>query len=94
IPIERALEVVARLRRNADSAARTFAGLFIESVWRPFDEAGRPEERWPEVQDALERLRPLAAESLLAVLQLAMNDVVEKEFGRTLEGTGKRRRKR
>lgn len=94
IPIERALEVVARLRRNADSAARTFAGLFIESVWRPFDEAGRPEERWPEVQDALERLRPLAAESLLAVLQLAMNDVVEKEFGRTLEGTGRRRRKR
>ena len=60
----------------------------------PFDEAGRPEERWPEVQDALERLRPLAAESLLAVLQLAMNDVVEKEFGRTLESTGKRRRKR
>jgi len=94
IPIERALEVVARLRRNADSAAETFAKLFIESVWRPFDEAGRPEERWPDVQDALERLRPLAAESLLAVLQLAMNDVVEKEFGRTLEGTAKRRRKR
>ena len=42
IPIERALEVVARLRRNADSAARTFAKLFIDSVWRPFDEAGRP----------------------------------------------------
>jgi len=94
IPIERALEVVARLRRNADSAARTFAELFIDSVWRPFDEAGRPEERWPDVQEALERLRPLAAESLLAVLQLAMNDVVEKEFGRTLEETGKRRRKR
>ncbi len=94
IPIERALEVVARLRRNADSAASTFAKLFIESVWKPFDEAGRPEERWPEVQDALERLRPLASESLLAVLQLAMNDVVEKEFGRTLEGSGRRRRKR
>ena len=35
-----------------------------EAVWKPFEAEGRPEERWPEVSEALERLRPLAAESL------------------------------
>jgi len=62
----RTLEVAADLRRHADGVARSFVQLFLDEVWKPFDEAGRPPERWPEVFEALERLRPLAAESLLA----------------------------
>ena len=46
---------------------------------------GRPEERWPEVSEALERLRPLAAESLHAMFGLAMDDATERTFGRQLE---------
>ena len=67
-------------RRRANSAATptgsraTFTDLFLERVWKPFDEAGRPAERWPEVVEALERMRPLAAESLLAIFQLAMTE--------------------
>jgi hypothetical protein len=57
----------------------------MEAVWKPFEAAGRPEERWPEVSDALERLRPLAAESLLAMFGLAMDDATERTFGRQLE---------
>jgi hypothetical protein len=54
-------------------------------VWKPFEAAGRPPEQWPEVAEALERMRPLAAESLLAVFQLAMSDAVDRAFGRELE---------
>ena len=54
-------------------------------MWKPFEAAGRPEERWPEVSDALERLRPLAAESLMAVFGVAMDDAAERAFGRQLE---------
>ena len=90
IDMKDALDVVARLRRDADSAAKTFAKLFLEHVWKPFDEAGRPEERWHEVGDALEKLRPFASEAMLAVFQLAMNDVVEREFGRELQKARKR----
>jgi hypothetical protein len=36
------------------------------------------------VLDALERLRPLAAESLLAMFQLAMTDHVEEAVGEQL----------
>jgi DNA-binding transcriptional MerR regulator len=85
IPVEAGLDVVFRLRRHADGVARAFVELFIEQVWKPFDEAGRPPERWPEIVDALERLRPLAAESLLAVFKLTMTDAVDRAFGREME---------
>ena len=85
VPPERGLEVGARLRRHAEGQARAFVELFLEEVWKPFEAAGRPEERWPEVREALERLRPLAADSLLAMFQLVMTDQVEKTWGREFE---------
>jgi DNA-binding transcriptional MerR regulator len=85
VSARQALDVAARLRRHADSVADTFVRLFVDVVWKPFEAARRPEESWPEVSDALERLRPLAAESLLAVFALAMDDATERAFGRQLE---------
>jgi DNA-binding transcriptional MerR regulator len=85
VSARQALEIAARLRRHADSVADSFIKLFMETVWKPFEEAGRPEERWSEVSEALERFRPLAAESLLSVFGLAMDDAADRAFGRQLE---------
>jgi DNA-binding transcriptional MerR regulator len=85
IPPERALDVAAKLRRQSKEIARTFIELFLEAIWKPFEQAGRPEEEWPQVREALERLRPLASESLLAIFQLVMSEATEKAFGRALE---------
>lgn len=84
IPAEKALQVVARVRRNADSAAGTFVRLFLQEVWEPFQSQGSPNEQWPAVRDALERLRPLASDTVLALFQMAMEDAVEEAFGREL----------
>jgi len=84
MPPHKALDVVARLRRHADQTARTFVDLFLETVWKPFDEAGRPPERWPEIADALDRLRPLAGEAVLATFQIAMAEAVDTAFGREM----------
>jgi DNA-binding transcriptional MerR regulator len=81
---EDALELVKSIRRHADAMAERFARTFIEHVWKPFDEEGRPEDRWPEVREALERLRPLAADAVVSVFQLAMSDEAEKAWGREL----------
>jgi DNA-binding transcriptional MerR regulator len=89
VPADAALDLTATLRRHADGVARAFVDLFIEQIWRPFEEAGRPEERWPEVREAIERLRPLASEALVSMFQLAMSDAVEKAFGREIERMGK-----
>ena len=85
VPPERALEVTAALRRHADGVARAFVELYLDAVWRPFQEAGRPEDQWPDVREALERLRPLAADSLLAMFGLVMTERVEETFGREVE---------
>jgi DNA-binding transcriptional MerR regulator len=89
---ETALDVAAKIRRHSEGVARAFVELFLDEVWKPFERAGRPNERWPEVREALERLRPLAAESLLAVFQLAMSEAVEQAFGRELDRRASRRR--
>ncbi len=81
----RSLDVAADLRRHADGVAKAFVQLFLDEVWTPFEEAGRPPERWPEVFDALERLRPLAAESMLATFQIVMTERVERALGKEIE---------
>lgn len=85
ISAEAALEVAAELKRHAEGVSAAFVELFLDQVWEPFDRAGRPDERWPEIRDAIERLRPLAAESLLAFFELSMTDAVERGFGHVLE---------
>ena len=79
-----ALDVLERLREHADAVSAVFVDVFLTHVWRPFDAAGRPPERWPEVREALERLRPLAGDALMAVFGLAMGDAVEHAFGEEL----------
>jgi DNA-binding transcriptional MerR regulator len=78
VPADRRLELLETLHGHADGVARAYVSLFLDFVWRPFDDAGRPADRWPEVEQALERLRPLAAETLLAVFGLVMADRVEE----------------
>lgn len=85
VPAETALDVAAKLRRHADGVSRAFVKLFLEEIWAPFEAEGRPDDKWPEVLEALERLRPLAADALLAVFGMAMNEAVDKAFGRELE---------
>ena len=85
VPADVGLELATTIRRHADGVARAYVKLFVEQVWKPFEEAGAPEERWPEVRDALERLRPLAADTLLAIFGVAMADASEKAFGREIE---------
>jgi DNA-binding transcriptional MerR regulator len=85
ISARQALDVAKALRKQADNVARAYMRLFVEAVWKPFEAEGRPEERWPEVSEALERLRPLAAESLVAMFALSMDEATEETFGRQLE---------
>ena len=85
ISARQALDVAKALRKHADNVARAYMRLFVEAVWKPFEAEGRPEERWTEVSEALERLRPLATESLVAMFALSMDEATEETFGRQLE---------
>jgi DNA-binding transcriptional MerR regulator len=92
VPADVGLQLATRIRKHADGVARAYVELFVEQVWKPFEEAGAPEERWPEVRAALERLRPLAADTLLAIFGVAMADASEAAFGREIEKLQRRRK--
>lgn len=80
-----------KMRRHSEAVAHTFADLFVKEVWEPFDRAGRPEEDWPKVREALDRLRPLASDALLAVFKITMSEATEAATERTLKRKARRR---
>ena len=86
---EAALDTAAKLRRQAEGVSRAFVDLFVKEIWEPFDKAGRPEEDWPKVREALDRMRPLASDALLAMFQITMGEATEKAGERTLRNAAK-----
>jgi DNA-binding transcriptional MerR regulator len=80
ISLPHALDIVADLQRHSRSVSEKFVKLFLDDVWRPFSEAGRPDDQWREIAETMEQLRPLAAEALLVVFQRTLSDEVESTF--------------
>lgn len=85
VPLDAALDVMDKLKRNTQRIAQTFVQLFLEFIWKPFDDAGRPESDWPAVRAALDQLRPLASEALVAGFAPTMTHAVEVAFGKQLD---------
>jgi DNA-binding transcriptional MerR regulator len=93
VPLEAAVEVIRVLKRHSEAVARAYADLFVERVWRPFERGEMAGSDWSDLKDALDRLRPLAAQSLLAVFQVVMTDVVEETLDSELGRIAKRRKR-
>lgn len=77
IPLEAAFDVLEVIEEHCDAVACAFVSVFVEQVWRPFEAAGLPAERWAELDDATERLLPVASGALLAIFQRRMRSRVE-----------------
>ncbi|UJA19026.1 MerR family transcriptional regulator [Thermoleophilia bacterium SCSIO 60948] len=91
VPPTVAIALAKDTQKHSRAVARSFTRLFLEHVWEPFDEAGRPEERWAEIRESIDRLRPIASEALLAIFQPAMTETVEEAFGREFGARGRSR---
>jgi len=89
VPLDHALAVLTKVQDRCKSVAREFVRLFLEDVWKPFEAAGYPEERWPEVRAALDQLRPLSTQALMGIYQMTMADEVDAAFGKQLERLSK-----
>jgi hypothetical protein len=90
VPLRHALTVIAKVQEHCQAVARNFVKLFLEDVWKPFAEAGYPDERWSELTESVHSLRPLSSRVLLAAYQLTMSQEVEAAFGRELARLSKR----
>ncbi len=85
VPLDTALDAMHKLKRDTHRTAQSFVQIFLEYIWKPFDDAGRPESDWPKVRAALDQLRPLATEALTATFQPTMTRAVEVAFGKQLD---------
>lgn len=90
IPLRTTLELIERVGRDCDSVARSFVKLFLKELWEPFERDGQPQERWDELIGAVDSLRPLASEALLAMFKLRMTSQLEDAFGRVVEHQAKK----
>ena len=91
VSLSAALTSLEKVKRNAEGAAAAFVRLFMEELWKPFDAAGQPEEQWPDVTEAIERLRPIAVEALLPLFRQSLAAEIEEAFGKALEEQAKRK---
>ncbi|MFN8218056.1 MAG: MerR family transcriptional regulator [Solirubrobacterales bacterium] len=89
VSAEAGMATAAKLREHAEGAARAYVDLFVKEIWEPFDRAGQPEADWPKVREALDRMRPLASDALLAMFQITMGEATEKAGERTLHEAGR-----
>ena len=85
VPLDHAVVAFDKVRSRCRSISHEFVKLFLDDVWKPFEAEGYPEERWPEVRQALDRLRPLSLQALVAVYRMTMSVEVEKALGKQLE---------
>jgi DNA-binding transcriptional MerR regulator len=84
VEVEAALDVVEQLLASLSEVARTFVGLFVSEILAP---GGRAEaERPAAIREAVERLRPVASEAVLAGFQLRMDQLVARTFDPTADG--------
>ena len=80
ITLPHAIALLQELERHARDISQKFVKLFLEDVWKPFSDAGLPDDRWSEVAESMNQLRPLAADALLTVYRQTLSDEVEATF--------------
>lgn len=84
IPLEHALAVAEKIDQHTRAIAKAYVRLFLADVMGDGDKS-RPAVEWDRMNEALERLRPLALEAIRASFEQAMGELVEDQLKRFME---------
>lgn len=87
VPAEDLVMVAAELRGHLDQVATTCLRLFVDYVWKPFDQAGEHEKGMDKLLQAVERLRPLGSAAVGSLFEVAISEALEQRFGSELVAT-------
>ncbi|MDA0163012.1 MerR family transcriptional regulator [Solirubrobacter ginsenosidimutans] len=86
ISLDHALDLIDRVTRQSRVISREFVQLFLEDLWKPFQASGMPDERWDELAESIEHVRPLAAKALLAVFRRTLDEEVDATIDELARG--------
>ncbi len=84
ITIDHAIVVIGKVRERCEQISKEFVRLFLEDLWKPFVDEGYPPERWNEIVESIDRLRPISSQAVHAVYGLTMSAEVERAFGKEI----------
>jgi DNA-binding transcriptional MerR regulator len=86
VPIDHVLAVAERVVRHSAAVADAFVRVFVDDVLGPLPQDGvQDPAEWTRKRDALERLRPLATDALLAAFKQNMTQAAERRFTKVLD---------
>ena len=86
VPIDHVLAVAERVVKHSAAVADAFVRVFVDDVLGPLPHGGEHEPaEWARKRDALERLRPLASDALLAAFKQQMTSAAERRFSKALD---------
>ena len=87
VDIDHVLAVADQVLRHSRSVAQSFVRVFVDDVIGPLPPPGAEDSsaEWTRRRDAIDRLRPLASDALLAAFQQTMTHEAEKRFARVLD---------
>lgn len=83
IPLEHALAVGEAINQHTTAIAREFVRLFVRDVLEPLRRDGRADDL-AAAGEAVERLRPLASQAVMASFGVVMTRAVERQLRREL----------
>ena len=75
----------AELGEHAAKIAALYERIWLEHLWQPFVEAGAPAGDLPQLRAELERMQPLALDSVVAAFAAAMEARIEQGIARELD---------
>lgn len=78
------LALMPLLGEHLHVIAQRFVDEVRTQMWKPFVDAGLPEERWPAMLETIRTLLPVASQAVLAVFRDELNAVIEEALGEEL----------
>ena len=78
------LALLPLLGEHLHVIAQRFVDEVRTQMWKPFVDAGLPEERWPAMLETIRTLLPVASQAVLAVFRDELNQVIEEALGEEL----------
>lgn len=84
------IDLLPVLSEHLSAVARAFVSRVREQIWRPFAEAGMPEDEWARVMLAIETLVPVAGQAVMTVFQRELVTAIREALGEELGRLGTR----
>lgn len=85
---ESVLALLPFLSEKLHDVAARFVGEVRTQVWKPFVEAGFPEDQWPGMLSRIETILPVASQAVMAIFRDELNKAIDQAMGEELSELG------